>query len=104
MDMGAKIRDVQILRDGEMLKTVSRSDYEYQTGIPKFVDSIAIPRINEIMKEYEWKYDTLFYIDGQKYQLVKWKADDGVEIEVDGKRIMKINKKYFRELYEKRDR
>lgn len=105
MDMGAKLHGVQQYFDeaGRLVKDVKGDKYQYKTNIPEFVDSIAIPKIQEIMKEYQWKYDTVFYINGQKYQLLKWKTDDGVEVEVDD-RILKINKKYFREMYERRDK
>lgn len=40
MDMGAKIWGVQSLFDGSMLGDKVKSNYEYRTDIPKFVDKI----------------------------------------------------------------
>lgn len=103
MDMGAKIRDTQVLFDDNMLKTVSKNKYNYKTDIPEFVDSIAISKIREVIESLQWEYSNIFYINGEKYELRKWNTDDGVEVEIND-RILKVNKKYFRELYENRDK
>ena len=102
MDMGAKIRDTQVLFGGGMLKTVSKTDYKYKTNVPKFVDSIAIPKIHEVMKRYQWNGDNIFYIDERKCELVTWSNDDWAEVETND-RVLRINKKHFRRLYENRD-
>ena len=103
--MFAKISEVQQYHDGtgRIVSDVKKYDYNFKTNIPKFVDSIAKPKIAEAMKKLEWSYEAIFYIDDRKYELIKWNIDDSVEIEVDD-RMMRVNKRYFRELYERRNK
>lgn len=106
-DMGAKMCEFQQMGIGSGLNGVLRdykcSKYDYKTNIPDFVDSIAMPKIHEAIKALEWDGDKVFFVDGIKYELIKWLKDDGVVVRINGEKERKINKKYFRQLYEKRD-
>jgi len=104
-DMGARLGCSQKMYGSKegVLEDYKKHKYNYKTDIPAFVDSIALPKIKEVMEKYKWTGEIIFYANGCKYELKKWLNDDGVVVRIDDNIDVKYNKKYFKQLYEERD-
>jgi len=105
-DIGNGICGLQTLRNGKMLKTEKNKLLKYQpkTPIPKIINDLLIPLLNEIRIEKQWHNEKEFVSNEMKVTLIKWCNDDGCIIKYDNGNEMSVNKKFFRSLYESRNK
>ncbi len=104
-DIGLGICGMQTLRNNEMLITTKKKlkKYKQKTPIPTIIEEILMPVLNDIRLENQWKYENEFVSKETKITLIQWFNDDSCMIKYDDEKEIKVNKKYFRELYESRN-
>ena len=104
-DIGVGICGNQMLTNGEALKTVKseQSGYKPKTLLVKTINDILIPMLDEIHLDNQWKGEKEFIAQGTEITLIQWFNGDSCMIKYDEQKEIKVNKKYFRELYESRN-
>ena len=103
-DIGTGICGLQTLTNGEMLITTKKKckNYIAKTPIPKIINDLLAPLLDEIRMEKQWKGEIEFTTDGTKITLIQWLNSDACIIKYDGFSEIKVNKIFFRELYSRR--
>lgn len=105
LDIANGICGSQMVLDGNMLVDKKRNikDYKPKTNIPKTINNLLTPVLEQIHKDGEWNNEDEFITRGEKIKLIYYSNDDWCKIQRNDNSIIKINKKYFRELYESRE-
>jgi hypothetical protein len=104
-DIGVGICGMQTLRNDKMLITTKKKlkSYVAKTPIPKIINDILSSTLEEIHKANSWQGDVEFISnDNTRITLIEWLHDDSCLIKYDSENPIKVNKKYFRGLYENR--
>lgn len=104
-DIAYGIDSIQTLTTGEQLKTKNKKlqKYLHRTPLNEIIEETVIPVLEEIKNEYSWSGEWQF-ISGE--EVVKLHAyppyTDWCEISRSGNKPIKVNKKYFKAIYEER--
>lgn len=105
-DIANGICGSQTLLNGEMLKTKKSkmNDYVAKTPISSIINDILTPFLDEIHKSRGWNGDNEFVSGGSVIRLIHWELnDDWCMVNFNGNKEQKINKKWFRELYNNKE-
>lgn len=105
LDIASGICGSQTVLDGDTLadKKKKLKSYKPKTEIPKIINDILLPTLKQIHKQKKWNNEHEFTTQGDNIKLIYWSCDDWCKIQRNNEKIITINKKYFRTLYENRE-
>lgn len=102
-DIAYGICSIQTLRDGTMLKSKKKElqNYKPKTPIIEMINNIVNPFLDELHEQYSWHGDWEFDYNGEKIKLIEYPPQtDWCVIEYTSGNRCKINKKWFKKMYE----
>lgn len=103
-DIALGITGTQIINNDRnvTLKQVKNIKEQPKTDILNHIHAIVEPALNQIHKDFSWQYEYSFNTYDGYVNIIEYHYyGDACIIELDGNR-MKVNKKYLKELYNKK--